>query len=657
MNLRHISYSALAVLLIALSILFYGDTIELFPAFIHGWTQSDRYALALAFLDNGMNLFKPQTFNLMTVDGITGVDLPWHEYIIAWIMKITGITATWLFRSYTILFSFIGYLYLYKLARLFNNSSIKSLVLVVFTFTLPVMTYYQAGFVPSAPALSTAFIGLFFYFRYQKSDNTKDFISGLFFILAAALLRSPFNILLFATLLQQALKAFQQKRMYKQEAFAYFAAYSAIFGWHFYKAFLNSKYGSMFLTEIMPAESLTQFGQIVAEVKSRWGLEYFTIGHYLILIVAIVSTFIYLAKKKECDKLKTVLSQQVILLLLGGISFFILMAQQFPAHDYYIIDSLYPGFIMLVLLGITLLPQNKSWLKGVGTFALIGFAVLACAKSISVQQERYAYNFWDRGTITWQNFKGSENLLDSLDISEEAKILVLDAYSTNAPLILMNRRGYTVQNTTRENLQEGLDYPFDYVVVQDIFLPSDVLFNYPELSKHLKRIGGNGKISVYEYTEVPNKYDLQDNLGIHASAEKFPLAFDEDTVILWEYDIETVYNLELDETTGTLNSGNLFGPLFVLNKNPKKDKLLFSAQFKHQTEEVRFEVVATVMQGSEQLYYSSFPVHLKKPGEWKTYNCLFDLPENLPEDIQLKCNIYNPNGAKVEMTDLEVILY
>ena len=33
-----------------------------FPSFTHAWAQSDRFALALGFENNGFNFFKPETF-------------------------------------------------------------------------------------------------------------------------------------------------------------------------------------------------------------------------------------------------------------------------------------------------------------------------------------------------------------------------------------------------------------------------------------------------------------------------------------------------------------------------------------------------------------------------------------------------------------------
>ena len=81
----------IVLLLLGLSVLLYESTINLFPSFIHAWTQSDRYAIALRFLDNGFDFFHPATFNLQTLEGITRVDFPINEFIVAISMKIFGI--------------------------------------------------------------------------------------------------------------------------------------------------------------------------------------------------------------------------------------------------------------------------------------------------------------------------------------------------------------------------------------------------------------------------------------------------------------------------------------------------------------------------------------------------------------------------------------
>ncbi len=47
--------------IIILGFIYHHKYINEFPSHIHAWAQSDRYALALGFIDNGLNFFKPQT--------------------------------------------------------------------------------------------------------------------------------------------------------------------------------------------------------------------------------------------------------------------------------------------------------------------------------------------------------------------------------------------------------------------------------------------------------------------------------------------------------------------------------------------------------------------------------------------------------------------
>lgn len=656
MQRNHSRYIAPGLLLLFLGMFYYWHSIGLFPTFIHGWTQSDRYALALSYLNNGLHLLTPQTYNLMTVNGITGVDLPWHEYLIALIMRVSGIDEPWVFRLYTLMFCSLGYIYLYRLSLLFSNSPLRSLIIVAFTFSLPVLTYYQAGFVPSAPALAVTLMGLYYYFRYRINNSFLYFVVAILCITAAALLRSPFNIVLFAILLLQGYSAYKKRMINWNESVLLAIAYGLIMSWQVYKSYLNSQFGSMFLTEIMPANHWSHFWNLCLEVINRWQWEYFTLGHYLILGLACISLLLYLISKKGCSQPLTLLSQLTALLLAGGFCFFLLMTKQFPAHDYYMIDSFYPGVILFTLLGFSTLPKSPFISKWLLNFALIFGVSLAVYASHKVQQQRYTVNFWDRGYTTWQNFKDSKKLLDDLNIDANATILVLDAYSTNAPLILMDRRGYTVQHTTRQNLKKALDYPFDYIVIQDIFLPSDVLYNYPELSQHLIRLGGNGKVSVYAYTTRVLNQTIADNLGVPENKDVYVLDFTVSNPKPWEWSLDTA-RADDGNLYGHLSGDQLFGPVMILHETPSRDKMLFQAEFRHIPSETRFEVIASAMHDSKQIYYASFPVHLQKPGSWIKYRCLFDIPEGLPEDVELKCNIYNPNGAAVDMQQVKVWLY
>ena len=110
-------------------------------------------------INNNFDLFHPETFiynkqfpndwNFPHTTTITSVDLPLMEFLVAILMKITGVTSPWIFRSCTLLIAVIGMFYLYKLAFLLTNDWIKSLLVTAVAMTSPVYAYYFNGFIQS----------------------------------------------------------------------------------------------------------------------------------------------------------------------------------------------------------------------------------------------------------------------------------------------------------------------------------------------------------------------------------------------------------------------------------------------------------------------------------------------------------------------------
>ena len=152
---------------------------------------------------NGFDFFHPQTFDLQTVNGITRVDFPINEYIIALLMKLLGSTSFAIFRLYTLTVSIVGLVYLYLLTKKITESEIKSWLVVFFVFLAPVFVYYQDGFIPTIPALSFSFIAYYYFYSYKESGTKKTFFISVLFFLLAALIRMPFVIFLLGILAQQ----------------------------------------------------------------------------------------------------------------------------------------------------------------------------------------------------------------------------------------------------------------------------------------------------------------------------------------------------------------------------------------------------------------------------------------------------------------------
>lgn len=644
-------------LLAALSIFFYRDTIASWPSHIHSWTQGDRYALAVKFADTGLNLFKPRTFNLVTKGGITAVDLPVHDWAVGVLMKILGSRSPAIFRLYTLALSMLGCWFLFRLARDVSGSIAKGLAVAVFVFTCPTITYFQAGFIPSATSFAVAMMGYYFYFRYQKWLEIKDFYWALGLMTLAALSRSPFNVFFFAVLLQQGLGWFQKRKIAQKEALAFAVAYTVIIASNLYKVWMTKVYGSQFLGGLTPADSFGEFVQILGSVRERWTFQLFSIGHYVLLAVAVLFLTIRLLRK-QTEALTRQIFLQSALALAGGMIYFVLMAKQFVAHEYYFMDSLYPGIVLLLVAGMQCVPF-KTLIASVFFVALVliclGSGALASKK---VQDIKYADSPTDLGEITRKNFVGAGSLLDSLGISRDAKILVLDAHSTNIPLIHANRMGHTLLTTNRKTITESLRLDFDFVVVQDISLPSEIIFPCPELLRQLERVGGNGRVSVFRYDPAgKGEGNLKTLLNIQNTRLESTLDFEPGSPApFWFTDSPTAKMN--NSTVGSIQKDKEYGPRFIIPiERFHFRRVLFEGNFYTENQGDKVDIIASVESNGVMSYFFGYPVVLSEKGAWTKFQGIFELPENTPPGRELKCYLWNPGGVEVYFDNLKVTLY
>lgn len=243
------------IAIIGISIFLQGKYISEFPSYMHGWAQSDRYALAVGFTENGMDFFHPSTAflnptpkesNVIREEGITAVDFPIHEYFVAIAMKITGSKSPIVFRLYTLLISITGMYFLFLLIKKVTGNSLLAIVSSLFLYISPSLIYYSAGFIPTIPSLSFAIISYYFYFSYLKDRRQKHFSYAIIFITLSILVRKPFVIFLISIILHEIFLAWKTKKINFKKIIIIFFSLSSIIGYQFYNQYLNSKYGSIF---------------------------------------------------------------------------------------------------------------------------------------------------------------------------------------------------------------------------------------------------------------------------------------------------------------------------------------------------------------------------------------------------------------------------
>lgn len=517
---RPIATFLVAMLLIVAAGLFIEwDYMNEYPSHIHAWAEQDHYALSIGFLNNGFDFFHPETmiYNKQfpgwwkeAYDStITSAGFPIHEYVVALLMKLFGTTSPWVFRVWTLLWAFFGLCFLYKITYRLTNDGAKSLLVSGIAMTSPVMAYYLNGFLPGVPAFSLSVIGFWCYLSYLEDEKKRDFSLGIGFLTLATLIRTTFAIALITVLCFEMWRIFRKESTCLDKLPAVLCSLCAYLICFFWNRHLTQMHGTVFLNQLLPPESWQDAKELLNEAYQNWRFQYFQHLHYwMFLVVAIVTValVLYRAFGKKSLKQETTVKKPLslwwlpLIQLFGCLLFTIAMMQQIQYHDYYFIDTFFlPLLLVLMLLLREIpIPQRKVLVGSEYLFVIVLLAIMANNTCNWQIVRRASENY---AQLSFNNYQDSDQLLDSLEIAENAKVLCLYGYAQNGPFIQMRRKGFIVMEDKDELLEAALQFPFDCVVIENEKL--DTYYNNrSSLFNQLKKIGGNDKISVF----LPNHF-------------------------------------------------------------------------------------------------------------------------------------------------------
>lgn len=670
------SAAAAILIIFVLGLLFQVKYIDDFPTHTHGWAQSDRYALALGFVDNNLNFFKPQTFVLNKQfpdnwetpynQSITAVEFPLHDFVPAVIMKITGNNSFLIFRFYILLYSFLGLFFLFKISMLLSGSRTKSLFVLIFAATSPVFVYYQSGFLPTIPSLTNAIIGTYFYLKYLLGEQKKQFNLSVCFFTLAALSRTTFAIPLIAMMGVEFLRILQKKTALKHKIVPVLVSISIIGFYYLYNAFLRSKYGSIFLSEPMPAQSWQHFVDVLNHVAQKWLTQYFSMFHYVFLAIAIFLILFYALKKQlqRNNVLLTILFYTSVVFL-GSILFSVLMIAQFTSHDYYFIDTFYLPVMLLLIVLLAYIPVNNfSKYPFAYTILFIMLVSPLFVKALMSQIQRHTYSYWNKTSTVMKNFEGAAAFLDSVEVLPGAKILVPGAKAPNIPFIQMERKGYAIMRPNAENIERALEWDFDYMVFQNDYFFNDVYKPYPEILNRIVKIADNGKISLCVLRDSLCEQSLAEFWGFETNTPFFSsqISFENQADTLWQninYCNDQAYS---GLYSGLVTSDMEYGISFKTNDIDalrKKISVLRLRSFVKTCEKTDFQFVVTVYQNNTLKYYKAYTpaTYVEPNNEWQQLEFLYQLPRITSSNYTLAVYIWNRGLDNFWIDDYMIDMY
>lgn len=479
-----------------------------YPKHIHAWAEQDHYALALGFINNGFDLFHPETmiynkqfpgwWKIASDNTITAADFPIHEYCVSLLMRLFGTTSPWVFRTWALLWGLIGLLYLYRVAFLTTQRFLKSLFVSFLALCSPVFVYYSNGFLPCIPAFALGVIGLWHYLQFFKEGKRRQFNLGIASLTLAMLIRTTFAIELIAVLCFELLRILRKESTCLDKLPAVLVSIIAFLAYFFWNQHLRELYGTIFLNSLVPPEDFQDAKELIADTYHKWTFHYFQHRQYL-LMAALITLSAWCTFRNRKQTVKKQVQQPLSLWWLAAIYIFgcllfgVAMMQQLPNHDYYLIDTFFLPILLVASLLLNSIRINHLPVRAalVGAVGIICWNCFQEAKTMQEQRRKTE----DAALLSSIHFENADLLLDSLNISRDAKILCLYGYPQNGPFIQMGRKGYTVMEDDDELLKAAFTWDYDYIVIENSkFI--QYFDSRREMLSRLKKIGGNKWISV-----------------------------------------------------------------------------------------------------------------------------------------------------------------
>lgn len=670
------SYVLAFGVILSLGLLFQKDYIQDFPSYKHAWAQADRFALAKGFLNNGLNFFKPETYvhchqyidgwQEPSEDVTTAVEFPIHDYISALLMRTLGTSAPWVFRAYILLYSFLGLFFLFKLSQLLSSDIYRSLTLVLFAATSPLFVYYQGGFLPSIPSLANTFIGIYFYALFRKEGDSGHFSWSILFFTLATLSRTPFAIPFIAILSWELLKALRKKTWPRHMIIPTCLAALALIISHMFNAHVREEHGSIFLGSILPAMSIEEANSILSQTIDKWGLYYFSTPQYLALILVVAVTILLFIKGRlKISRLHKDLLAISAIIIMGCIAFSLLMLKQFPAHDYYFLDTFFFPVVLLFGLfsSLGLSFEKSKWTK-LSRLALLCFSIAAIFHANYAQESSRITGPWDFTNASIKNYTGSADYLDSIGVSRTDKILVIAPCSPNIPFLFMERTGYALMSNSEEHIKKALNWDYDYFVFQNDYFLSDLYLAYPDLIKSFRKEGDNGRISVYSKDETLKDYSLKTFLGLDKQELLFSakIDFEDDAQGNWQNAKSLSEYAHSGSRAGLVTREMEYGLGYRSNDLPilreGARKLIIESYFRQESK-TNVKLVASLYDKGVNSYYKVFDLGylLESTANWEKVELFCQLPQVNSEDYELVIYLMNSERQEISVDDFEIHLY
>lgn len=179
--------------LIGVNFLFHVSFFNLPPVSVHVWRQCDTMAVARNFYEEGMNILEPRVDSRKTTNGITGMQFPSYEWVVAGSYHLFGFHEV-LPRLINWLFYMAGVVAFYHLVRRISGQVWLAAVGAWGLAWSPEFYYHGANALPDILALTSSIAGLLWFVRWRESRQMSWLVLSLAAVTLGGLTKLQFLV-------------------------------------------------------------------------------------------------------------------------------------------------------------------------------------------------------------------------------------------------------------------------------------------------------------------------------------------------------------------------------------------------------------------------------------------------------------------------------
>ncbi|KAB1063700.1 ArnT family glycosyltransferase [Salibacter halophilus] len=378
----------------------------------HNWRQTLTNMIARNFYQGNPSILYPKVDVAGTLTGIIGSEFPIFNFIVYLFFELFGFDH-WYGRLINLTVSSIGIYFFYKVLKsLFNYKTAYFSTLILLS---SIWFAFSRKIMPDTFSVSLVMIGLYFIYRYIKTEKLINLI--LFFLFASVGCLSKIPALTLLSLLIVPVLLPLKLRIKVSISIATALIVCAIGVWYFYWVpHLIDTYGFRLFYPKSFTEGLNEIKGYIPELLSQF---YFNALSSFVGFGIFLTGLFFLIKERK----KLVLSGFVASVVIFAV-FIIKTGAIFPTHNYYIVPFV-PIMAVVAGYGMSQIPIK---------YAVI-IAVLIIAESIANQQHDF---FIDEDQL----YKLEIENIAAEHIEEDELILINGGYNPQL-IYFTDRTGWT----------------------------------------------------------------------------------------------------------------------------------------------------------------------------------------------------------------------